>query len=115
MTYKAAAESAGIALETLCRWIARGEKAESGLFHEFCESVQEALAHFEWVHLENIERSALEESKIIRQTVRYEVGEILNGQLKDGKAIKSAEIVSNSASNYSQNSARDLRCELNGA
>ena len=49
MTYKAAAESAGIALETLCRWIARGEKAESGLFHEFYESVQEALAHFEWV------------------------------------------------------------------
>ena len=61
MTYKAAAESAGIALETLCRWIARGEKAESGLFHEFYESVQEALAHFEWVHLENIERSALKE------------------------------------------------------
>ena len=85
MTYKAAAESAGIALETLCRWIARGEKAESGLFHEFYESVQEALADFEWVHLENIERSALKESKITRQTVRYEVGEILNGQLKDGK------------------------------
>ena len=85
MTYKAAAESAGIALETLCRWIARGEKAESGLFHEFYESLQEALADFEWVHLENIERSALKESKITRQTVRYEVGEILNGQLKDGK------------------------------
>ena len=95
MTYKAAAESAGIALETLCRWIARGEKAESGLFHEFYESVQEALAHFEWVHLENIERSALKESKITRQTVRYEVGEILNGQLKDGK-VKYATTVTES-------------------
>ena len=84
MTYKAAAESAGIALETLCRWIARG-KVESGLFHEFYESVQEALADFEWVHLKNIERSALGESKLTRQTLRYEVGEILNGQLKDGK------------------------------
>ena len=95
MTYKAAAESAGIALETLCRWIARGEKAESGLFHEFYESVQEALADFEWVHLENIERSALKESKITRQTVRYEVGEILNGQLKDGK-VKYATTVTES-------------------
>ena len=84
MTYKAAAESAGIALETLCRWIARG-KVESGLFHEFYESVQEALADFEWVHLKNIERSALGESKITRQTVKYKGGEILNGQLKDGK------------------------------
>ena len=52
---------------------------------EFYESVQEALADFEWVHLKNIERSALGESKITRQTLRYEVGEILNGQLKDGK------------------------------
>ena len=69
----------------------RTGKVESGLFHEFYESVQEALAHFEWVHLENIERSALEESKITRQTVRYEVGEILNGQLKDGK-VKYATI-----------------------
>ena len=48
--------------------IARG-KVEGGLFHEFYESVQEALAHFEWVHLDNIERSALGASKIIRQTV----------------------------------------------
>ena len=62
-----------------------GRRRRAGLFHEFYESVQEALAHFEWVHLENIERSALKESKITRQTVRYEVGEILNGQLKDGK------------------------------
>ena len=54
-----------------------------------------ALAHFEWVHLENIERSALEESKITRQTVRYEVGEILNGQLKDGK-VKYATTVTES-------------------
>ena len=51
------------------------------------------MTHFEWVHLENIERSALEETKIIRQTVKYKGGEILNGQLKDGK-VKSATIVS---------------------
>ena len=90
MSYKEAAQSAGITPETLCRWIARG-KVESGLFHEFYESVQEALAHFEWVHLKNIERSALEESKIIRQTVKYKGGEILNGQLKNGK-VKYATI-----------------------
>ena len=66
-------------------------KVESGLFHEFYESVQEALAHFELLHLENIERSALEASKIIRQTVKYKGGEILNGQLKDGK-VKYATI-----------------------
>ena len=90
MSYKDAAQSAGITPETLCRWIARG-KVESGLFHEFYESVQEALAHFEWVHLENIERSALEESKIIQQTVKYKGGEILNGQLKNGK-VKYATI-----------------------
>ena len=47
----------------------------------------------ERVHLENIERSALGESKIIQQTVKYKGGEILNGQLKDGKA-KYATIVS---------------------
>ena len=92
MTYKAAAESAGIALETLCRWIARG-KVESGLFHEFYESVRKALVHFELVHLDNIERSALGESKIIQQTVKYKGGEILNGRLKDGK-VKYATIVS---------------------
>ena len=60
---------------------------------EFYESVRKALVHFELVHLENIERSALGESKIIQQTVKYKVGEILNGQLKDGKA-KYATIVS---------------------
>ena len=45
------------------------------------------------VHLDNIERSALGESKIIQQTVKYKGGGILNGQLKDGK-VKYAEIVS---------------------
>ena len=78
MSYKDAAQSAGITPETLCRWLARG-KVESGLFHEFYESVRKALVHFELVHLDNIERSALGESKIIRQTVKYKGGEILNG------------------------------------
>ena len=81
MSYKDAAQSAGITPETLCRWLARG-KVESGLFHEFYESVQEALVHFELVHLENIDRSALEETKIIRQTVKYKGGEILNGPVE---------------------------------
>ena len=67
MSYKDAAQSAGITPETLCRWIARG-KVESGLFYEFYESVRKALVHFELVHLDNIERSALGESKIIQQT-----------------------------------------------
>ncbi len=92
MSYKDATQSAGITPETLCRWLARG-KVESGLFHEFYESVRKALVHFELVHLENIDRSALEESKIIQQTVKYKGGEILNGQLKDGK-VKYATIVS---------------------
>ena len=35
----------------------------------------------------------LGKSKIVRQTVKYKGGEILNGQSKDGK-VKSAEIVS---------------------
>ena len=92
MSYKDAAQSVGITPETLCRWIARG-KVESGLFHEFYESIRKALVHFELVHLENIERSALRESKIIQQTVKYKGGEILNGQLKDGK-VKYATIMS---------------------
>ena len=90
MSYKDAAQSAGITPETLCRWLARG-KVESGLFHEFYESVRKALVHFELVHLDNIERSALGETKIIQQTVKYKGGEILNGQLKDGK-VKYATI-----------------------
>ena len=44
MRYKDAAQSAGITPETLCRWIARG-KVESGLFHEFYESVRKAVHH----------------------------------------------------------------------
>ena len=36
-------------------------------------------------------QDALEETKIIRQTVKYKGGEILNGQLKDGK-VKYATI-----------------------
>ena len=85
MSYRAAAQFAGIAPETLCRWVARGEKAESGLFHEFFESVQAAQAHFALALFQNIERNATEVTKITRQTVQYEGGEIVNGQLKDGK------------------------------
>ena len=85
MSYRAAAQFAGIAPETLCRWVARGEKAESGLFHEFFESVQAAQAHFALALFQNIERNATEVTKITRQTVKYEGGEIVNGQLKDGK------------------------------
>ena len=49
-------------------------KVESGLLYEFYESVRTALVHFELVHLDNIERSALGESKIIQQTVKYKGG-----------------------------------------
>ena len=82
MSYKDAAQSAGITPETLLQVESHVGKVESGLFHEFYESVRKALVHFELVHLDNIERSALGESKIIQQTVKYKGGEILNGQLK---------------------------------
>ena len=88
MSYRAAAQFAGIAPETLCRWVARGEKAESGLFHEFFESVQAAQAHFALALFQNIERNATEVTKITRQTVKYKGGEIVNGQLKGGKVAR---------------------------
>ena len=103
MSYKDAAQSAGITPETLCRWLARG-KVESSLFHEFYESVRKALVHFELVHLDNIERSALGESKIIRQTVVLPPSSVGEMTLRRYSAL-----------NYSQNCARDLRCALNGA
>ena len=90
MNNKEACAVARIGETTLYRWIEKGEHAKHGQFHEFWESFQAALAHFEYVHLQAIERSSLEETQSTREVIEYEDGEVVilsNGkrQLRPGK------------------------------
>ena len=58
MSNKAAAQPAGITPETLCRWIKRREKAESGLFRQFYQSLQAAQLDFELANFKIIQQSS---------------------------------------------------------
>ena len=74
---------AGIGETTLYRWIEKGKQAKRGQFREFWESLEAALAHFEYVHLQAIQKSSLEETQSTREVIEYEDGEVVT--LPDGK------------------------------
>ena len=92
MSNKAAAQMAGISEKTLYNWIECGEKDTSGPFFDFWESLQAATVQFELSNCRIIHRSATEETRIVRQTIRYKSGQAVNGKLGAGK-FKSATIV----------------------
>ena len=71
MSNKAAAQMAGISEKTLYNWIECGEKDASGPFFEFLKSLQAATVQFELSNCRIIHRSATEETRIVRQTIRY--------------------------------------------
>ena len=92
MSNRAAAQVAGISEKTLYNWIECGEKDTSGPFFDFWESLQAATVQFELSNCRIIHRSATEETRIVRQTIRYKSGQAVNGKLGAGK-FKSATIV----------------------
>ena len=92
MSNRAAAQVAGISEKTLYNWIECGEKDTSGPFFDFWESLQAATVQFELSNCRIIHRSATEETRIVRQTIRYKSGQVVNGKLVAGK-FKSATTV----------------------
>ena len=77
MSNRAAAQVAGISEKTLYNWIECGEKDTSGLFFDFWESLQAATVQFELSNCRIIHRSATEETRIVRQTIRYKSGQVV--------------------------------------
>ena len=93
MSNKAAAQMAGISEKTLYNWIECGEKDASGPFFEFLKSLQAATVQFELSNCRIIHRSATEETRIVRQTIRYKSGEVVNGKLVDGKFTSATVVI----------------------
>ena len=84
---------AGISEKTLYNWIECGEKDASGPFFEFLKSLQAATVQFELSNCRIIHRSATEETRIVRQTIRYKSGEVVNGKLGDGKFTSATVVI----------------------
>ena len=82
-TNKDACMVARISETTLYRWIEKGKHAKRGPHRKFCDSLETALAHFQYVHLQAIERCSLEETQSTREVIEYEGGEVVT--LPDGK------------------------------
>ena len=82
-TNKDACMVAGISETTLYRWIEKGKHAKRGPHRKFCDSLETALARFQYVHLQAIERCSLEETQSTREVIEYEGGEVVT--LPDGK------------------------------
>ena len=93
MSNRAAAQVAGISEKTLYNWIECGEKDASGPFFEFLKSLQAATVQFELSNCRIIHRSATEETRIVRQTIRYKSGEVVNGKLGDGKFTSATVVI----------------------
>ena len=93
MSNRAAAQVAGISEKTLYNWIECGEKDASGPFFDFWESLQAATVQFELSNCRIIHRSATEETRIVRQTIRYKSGEVVNGKLGDGKFTSATVVI----------------------
>ena len=93
MSNRAAAQVAGISEKTLYNWIECGEKDTSGPFFDFWESLQAATVQFELSNCRIIHRSATEETRIVRQTIRYKSGEVVNGKLGDGKFTSATVVI----------------------
>ena len=85
MSNRATAKMVGITEQTLSNWLTRGEKAKSGSFLDFFQSFRSAEGDFELSNLEIIRRSSREETKILRQKVRYKGGQVVQGKLVNGE------------------------------
>ena len=85
MSSRATAKMVGITEQTLSNWLTRGEKAKSGSFLDFFQSFRSAEGDFELSNLEIIRRSSKEETKILRQKVRYKGGQVVQGKLVNGE------------------------------
>ena len=73
LTYKESAQMAGVHEATFYRWKKKAEKAKTGLFCEFCESLKKANVEAKALHLNIINKTAqggLDQSEDRRTTKR---------------------------------------------
>lgn len=73
-THERAAVAAGVSIATFYNWKQRGKEEKTGIYAEFLESLEEAEAQGEVIHLSTIHKSGSEGSKWIlaaRHPERY--------------------------------------------
>ena len=81
LTYKEAAQLAGIHEATFYRWKKMGEKAGSGIFYEFCESLKRANVEAMVFHLKRICDVALGGQKIIEEKIMFKRNNNTNDEI----------------------------------
>ena len=59
-TYRDACEAAGVSYQTMLNWMAKGEKATSGIYYDFFDSVRKAQARARLGYLTTIAKAANE-------------------------------------------------------
>ena len=81
LTYKEAAQLAGIHEATFYRWKKMGEEARSGIFYEFCESLKRANVEAMVFHLKRINDVAKGGQKIIEEKVIFKRNNNTNDEI----------------------------------